>query len=52
MPLTDTAIKNTKPKEKDFKLSDEKGMFLLVTRAGGKLWRLKYRFGSQEKLLA
>ena len=30
MPLTDTAVRNTKPKEKDFKLTDEKGLFLLV----------------------
>ncbi|MCL2459100.1 MAG: integrase arm-type DNA-binding domain-containing protein [Desulfobulbus sp.] len=49
--LTETAIKNAKPKEKDYKLSDDKGLFLLVTRAGGKLWRLKYRFGKKEKLL-
>lgn len=27
-------------------------MFLLVTPAGGKLWRLKYRIGGREKLLA
>lgn len=29
MPLSDTACKNAKPKEKPFKLADEKGMFLL-----------------------
>lgn len=52
MPLTDTAIRNAKPKEKPYKLADEKGLFLLVTLAGGKLWRLKYRFNSKEKLLA
>ena len=28
------------------------GLFLLVTPTGGKLWRLKYRFGGTEKLLA
>lgn len=28
------------------------GMFLLVTPAGGKLWRLKYRMDGREKLLA
>jgi len=52
MPLTDTTVKNAKPKEKDYKLSDEKGMHLLVTRAGGKLWRLAYRFGGKQKFLA
>ena len=52
MPLTDTAVKNAKPKEKNYKLADEKGMFLFITRAGGKLWRLSYRFGGKQKLLA
>ena len=52
MPLTDTAVRNVKPKEKDYKLADEKSMFLLITQAGGKLWRLKYRFGGKQKLLA
>ena len=52
MPLTETAIKNAKPKEKDYRLADEKGLFVLVTTAGGKLWRLKYRFEGKQKLLA
>lgn len=52
MPLTDTAIKNAKPGAKPVKLSDEKGLFLLVAPAGGKWWRLKYRFESKEKLLS
>ncbi|MDD9891469.1 MAG: Arm DNA-binding domain-containing protein, partial [Gammaproteobacteria bacterium] len=33
-------------------LYDEKGLYLEVTAAGGKLWRLKYRFGGKEKRLA
>ena len=52
MALTHVAIKNAKPREKAYKLSDEKGLFLLVTPAGGKYWRLKYRFGGKEKQLA
>ncbi len=52
MALTDTAIKNAKPGAKPAKLADEKGLFLLITQAGGKLWRVKYRFGGKEKLLA
>lgn len=52
MALTDPAIRKTKPKDKPFKLSDEKGLYLLITPAGGKLWRLKYRFNGKEKLLA
>ncbi len=52
MALTDVAIRNAKPSEKAFKLADGGGMFLLVTPAGGKLWRLKYRIDGREKLLA
>lgn len=49
MPLTDTKIKQIKPREKDYKESDEKGLYLLVKITGSKLWRLKYRFGGKEK---
>lgn len=52
MALTDIKIKNAKPREKAFKLSDGEGLFLLVTSKGAKYWRLKYRFGGKEKLLA
>ncbi len=52
MPLTDTAIKNTKPGAKPLKLFDGGGLFLLVTPAGNKWWRLKYRIAGKEKLLA
>jgi hypothetical protein len=50
--LTDVAIRNAKPGAKAIKLADGGGMFLLVTPAGGKLWRLKYRVDGREKLLA
>jgi len=52
MPLTDTAIKNTKPGDKPIKLFDGGGLFLLVTPAGQRYWRLKYRVLGKEKLLA
>ena len=52
MALSDIKIRNSKPKEKPFKLFDEGGLFLYVTPSGGKLWRLKYRYGEKEKLLA
>ncbi len=51
-PLTDTKVRTTKPTEKPQKLFDGGGLFLLVTPTGGKLWRLKYRFGGTEKLLS
>ena len=50
--LTDAAIRRTKPQDKQFKISDEKGLYLLITPAGGKLWRLKYRIDGKEKSLA
>lgn len=50
--LTDTAIKNAKAAEKPRKLTDERGLFLLVNPNGGKWWRFKYRFGGKEKLLS
>lgn len=51
MPLSDLVIKKAKFTEKPFKLSDEKGLFLLVNQAG-KYWRLAYRFGGKQKTLA
>ena len=42
-PLTAAQVKNAKPKDKPYKLFDGGGLFLLVTPAGGKLWRMKYR---------
>ena len=50
--LTDSAIKNIKPAEKPIKMFDGGGLFLLVTPAGGKLWRQKYRVDGKERLLA
>jgi len=51
-PLSDTKIKTSKPKEKDYKLSDGAGLYLLVTKSGGKHWKLKYRFEGKEKKLS
>ncbi|MEP6785935.1 MAG: integrase arm-type DNA-binding domain-containing protein [Sphingomonadales bacterium] len=52
MPLNDIAIRAAKPGLKPVKLSDEKGLFLLVQPSGGKLWRLKYRITGKEKKLS
>jgi hypothetical protein len=51
MPLSDTAIRNAKPKEKPYKLADEKGLYLLVKPAG-KYWRFDFRFDEKRKTLA
>lgn len=50
--LTDRAVSSAKPEAKPYKMFDGEGLFLLVQPQGGKLWRLKYRFGGKEKLLA
>ena len=50
--LTAIQIKNASPKEKDYKLFDGGGLFLLVRKDGSKYWRQKYRFGGKEKQLA
>ena len=52
LPLTNTEIKSAKVKEKDYKLFDGGGLFLLVAKTGGKRWRLKYRFNNKEKVIA
>ena len=52
MALTTVAAKQAKPKDKPYKLADEKGLYLQVMPNGGKYWRLKYRFGGKEKVLA
>jgi integrase len=52
MALSDVEIKNAKPSEADRKLADAKGLYLLVTTSGSKLWRLKYRINGKEKKLA
>ncbi len=53
MALTDIAIRTKhKPKDKPFKVADDRGLFLLVVPSGGKLWRMKYRFAGKEKLLS
>ena len=52
MSLTDTAIRAAKPAEKQQKLFDAKGLYLLITPGGTKSWRLKYHFQGKEKLIS
>ncbi|WCT75007.1 integrase arm-type DNA-binding domain-containing protein [Sphingomonas naphthae] len=49
--LSDTQCRRAKAIDKPVKLSDEKGLYLFVTPAGGRIWRLKYRFAGKEKKL-
>ncbi|HNC52277.1 MAG TPA: integrase arm-type DNA-binding domain-containing protein [Accumulibacter sp.] len=52
MPLTDPAIRNAKPTGKPVRMFDGGGLYIEISPAGGKLWRLKYRIDGKEKLLA
>ena len=52
MALTDTAIRKAKPREKPYKVADERGMYLEVMPNGSKYWRMKYRHNGKEKRLA
>jgi hypothetical protein len=52
MPLTHTAKQNAKPGDKTARLFDGGGMYLEISPAGGKWWRLKYRYGGKEKRLS
>jgi len=49
--LTDTAVRNAKPKDKPFKISDSGGLYLLV-KSIGKYWRMDYRFAGKRKTFA
>ena len=53
MPLNDRQIRNAKPTEagKKAKLFDGGGLYLEITPAGGKIFRLKYRIDGKEKTL-
>lgn len=50
--LSATAINNAKPKDKPYKLADEKGLYLFIQTTGSKLWRFDYRFLDKRKTLA
>lgn len=52
MRLTDTVVRNAKPKAAPYKMADGEGMYLLVRPNGAKYWRLKYRFSGKEKVFA
>lgn len=52
MKLTDTKLRALKSTGKVQKLSDGGGLYIHVSPAGGKLWRLFYRFDGKQKTLA
>jgi integrase len=52
LPLSDAKVRNAKPSTKRVRLFDERGLYLEVSPAGGKWWRLKYRHRGKEKRLS
>lgn len=51
MALTDVAVRNAKPADKPYKLTDGEGLYLLVNHVG-KYWRFDYRYLAKRKTLA
>lgn len=41
--LTDAKVRSAKPRPKQYKLYDRDGLYLLVTPAGSRLWRFRYK---------
>lgn len=52
MVLSATSISQAKPQDKPRKLSDGRGLFLLIQPSGAKWWRFRYLFNGREKLLS
>ncbi len=52
MALTDVQIRKAAPLDKDYKLSDSGGLYLMVKSTGGKLWQMSYRFAAKSKTLS
>jgi hypothetical protein len=51
MSLSDAFVRAAKPStDKDYKVADGGGLYLLISKGGGKLWRVCYRFAGVEKL--
>lgn len=50
--LSDAKIRALKPRDKAYKVADERGLVLLVTPAGSKLWRFRWRRDGKEQMLS
>jgi len=50
--LSDLGCKKAKPGDKAKKLSDGKGLYLLITPSSGRYWRFDYTFDAKRKTLA
>jgi len=50
--LTAVAVRQAVPREKAYRLSDGRGLYLEVQPAGRKYWRYAYRYAGKQKTLA
>lgn len=50
--LSDTSVRKAAPREKPYKLSDSRGLYLLINPKGSKLWRFDYRFDGKRKTMS
>jgi len=51
MALTEIAVKQAKPKDRAYKLTDAGSLFLFISPSGGKSWRWRYYADDKQKLL-
>lgn len=47
--LTEVKLRTLKPNGKIERFHDERGLYLEISKAGGKYWRWKYKFDGKEK---
>lgn len=52
MPLTDTALRLAKPRDRAYKLGDGRGLCLLIQPNGSKWSRYRYEYQGAEKMLS
>lgn len=52
MALTDLAVRSAKAKDKNYKMTDGRGLYLFVTSKGNKSWRFDYLFKEKRKTLS
>jgi integrase len=50
--LTDIALKALRPREKPYKVSDGRGLYVIVRPDGARWWRFRYHWAGREKLLS
>lgn len=47
--LTEEAVRNAKPLRRPWKISDGRGLYLMVVPTGGRYWRYNYRFRGRQR---